>query len=95
MQRKGNIVPKSADKVLRDLVFYINDVHLIAIILKFLKQNEIKWYSQTSKPNRELTLKLGLIKYMLKRDPSIALYENGLGEINKLGRRIAYHVLKG
>ena len=80
---------------LRDLVCYINDVLLIAIILKFLTQREIKCYSHSSKSNRELTLRLGLIKYMLKSDASIAFYKNGLGLVDEFGRRIAYQVLKG
>ena len=95
VKRKGVSESKSDYNSPRDLVFYINDIHLISIILNFLTQSEIKWYSQTSKSNRELTLKLGLIKYMLKPNQSKAFYKNGLGEINELGGSIVYQVLKG
>ena len=80
---------------LRDLIFYINDVLLIAIILKFLSQSEIRCYSHSSKSNREITLKLGLIKYMLSRESSRAFYQNGLGMVDALGRRISNQVSKG
>ena len=94
-KKKGIAEAKSNTYNPRDLFFYINDVHLISIILSYLKQSEIKGFSYTSKSNRELTLKLKLIKYMLKRFPSEAFYKNGLGLVDELGGRIAYQVLKG
>ena len=86
MSRKGNSESKIVFKYLRDLVFYIDDVYLIDIILKFW------YYSDSTKSKRDLSLKLGLIKYMLKLGPSNEYYKNGFGIMNECGRRIAYQV---
>ena len=94
-KRNGKIESKIDDRGSTDFVFYINDVYLIAIILNFLTQSEIRRYSYSSTANRDLILQLGLIKYMLNSLSSIDYYRNGLGEINKLGQIIAYQVLMG
>ena len=91
------------------LIYYINDVHLIAKILQYLPQKEIKKYSYSSKENRELCLKLGLIQYKLRgtfrtsrTDPydgvniyGVEYYKSALGLISELGEEIRNQVLKG
>ena len=85
----------------RDLVSYLSDVHLISCILIYLSLCEIQAYSYTCKGNRELTLHLGLIKYILTKECSKLLYhsklfyESGFGVINEIGEKIRLQVVKG
>ena len=73
-----------------DLVDYLGgDLGLIYVIMMYLSLSGIRAYSYSSKGNRELTLRLGLIKYKLKREYSRYFYKNGLGETNKIGEKIS------